>query len=224
MLAQTPSQIFQSALRGKTESSIYSCFSTFNYLNYQEESRKPFGQLTVLNDETLAPQESMTYSVEANQTIVLIPLVGAIDFKTENTTEFITVNQVQLFSAEEETTFSISNPYKIELVNFLQIRFNFKSQDSNKITFDLDPRNKVIPLAEYENFCLSIGLFDARCEAIHTMKNKEHGLFTFVLNGAFEFQNRLLENRDGLIIWDIEQIEFEALSTNAMLLIIEVLI
>ena len=224
MLAQTPSQIFQSALRGKIESSMYSCLSTFNYLNYQEESRTPFRQLSVLNDETLAPKKHVDYFVETNQTIVLIPLVGAIDLKLENSDEFITVNQVHIFSIEKESTFSISNPYEIELVNFLQIRFNSKSQDSNKITFDLDIRNKVTTLAENENFCLSIGLFDARCEVIHHIKNNNHGLFTFVLNGAFEFQNRLLENRDGLKIWEVDKIEFEALSENAMLLIIDVLI
>ena len=166
----------------------------------------------------------MNYSVSASQTIVIIPLVGAIDLKTKNSNEFITVNQVHLFSSEEETTFSISNPYERELVNFLQIRFYLKSNNTSTITFDLASRNEVIKLTENENFCLSIGIFDARNEANYQIKNKNHGLFTFLLNGAFEFQNRLLENRDGLKIWDLKQIEFEALSNNAMLLIIDVLI
>ena len=46
--------------------------------------------------------------------------------------------------------------------------------------------------------------------------------FVFIIEGAFEVQNRLLEARDGLSLWNLSKLEFEALSNDAILMIIEV--
>nr|WP_276368981.1 hypothetical protein [Chryseolinea sp. H1M3-3] len=46
-------------------------------------------------------------------------------------------------------------------------------------------------------------------------------VFAFVLEGAFEFQNRLLEQRDGLSLSNVSELEFEALSNDAILLLFE---
>jgi hypothetical protein len=43
----------------------------------------------------------------------------------------------------------------------------------------------------------------------------------FVLNGAFEAKGCLLHERDGLALWDTNEIEMEALSNDAMMLVIE---
>ena len=43
-----------------------------------------------------------------------------------------------------------------------------------------------------------------------------------VINGAFEIQNRLLENRDAIILWEITELEFEALSENALIIFFEI--
>lgn len=49
-----------------------------------------------------------------------------------------------------------------------------------------------------------------------------------MIEGAFEFQNRLLETRDSVALWNEDnealQIEFEALSNDAINLIVEVVI
>jgi len=43
-----------------------------------------------------------------------------------------------------------------------------------------------------------------------------------VINGAFEFQNRLLETRDSILLRDIKILEFEALSENALIIFFEI--
>jgi hypothetical protein len=218
-MLQNPSQIFKSEIRGTIENETYKCLSIFNYLNYNEQSRKPFGNLTVFNDETLGAQKSINYSLDENQIIVLIPLVGAIELNIEHTTDFIDVNQIRIFSLEKGESFSILNPYENDLVNFLQIRFSFGNIISNTVSFDLEIKNEILNLINNDNFGISIGIFNARNEGNYLIK--QEGLFAFVLNGAFEFQNRLIENRDGLSISNISEVEFEALSENAMLLIID---
>jgi hypothetical protein len=47
-------------------------------------------------------------------------------------------------------------------------------------------------------------------------------VFVYVIEGAVEFQNRLLEQRDGLALYSVTTSEFEALSNDAILLVLEV--
>ena len=49
-----------------------------------------------------------------------------------------------------------------------------------------------------------------------------HNTFIYVVSGAFEVNDRLLETGDGICFWETNLIEFEALSNNAVFLIIEV--
>jgi redox-sensitive bicupin YhaK (pirin superfamily) len=71
---------------------------------------------------------------------------------------------------------------------------------------------------------LFIGQYDGRAEGIFTSWNPNHSAFIFVIEGAFEVQNRLLERRDGLALRNAEMVEFEALSNGAIVLIIAGLI
>lgn len=220
MLSQIPSQIFKSNLRGNLVTKNYQCFSVFNYLNYQEESRMAFGNLSVFNDETIASKEEINYKITKNQIVVLLPLVGGIEVKESSKVEFISLNSIKIFSIEAGKTFTITNPYETDLVNFLQLRFNENSLLFQNIEFHLT-ENKVVNLIKNDFFSISLGIFDARFQDEYQLKLKNSGCFAFVIAGAFEFQNRLIENRDGLKIWNVQEVDFEALSENAMLLIVE---
>ena len=67
-----------------------------------------------------------------------------------------------------------------------------------------------------------IGQFDGREEAVYTLKDPKNGAFIFVIEGAFEVQNRLLESRDSLALWSVGNLELEALSNNALILLLEI--
>ncbi|WP_409034090.1 hypothetical protein [Runella sp.] len=68
-----------------------------------------------------------------------------------------------------------------------------------------------------------MGKFGGREEGIYTVRNPErNGVFIFVIEGAFEVQNRLLHPRDGLSLTHVTEVEFEALSNDAILLVLEV--
>lgn len=94
--------------------------------------------------------------------------------------------------------------------------------------FDFSKRNELLPvfgrdlLPMHSQSCGYIGLYDGRKKGNYTLQNPKNGLFTFVANGAFEFENRLLESRDGLSISRITSVDFEALSENAILLVMEI--
>ncbi|MEO5593159.1 MAG: hypothetical protein ABIR15_06605 [Chitinophagaceae bacterium] len=52
-------------------------------------------------------------------------------------------------------------------------------------------------------------------------KNKNAGLFAFVIKGAFEMEGRLPHARDGWALWDTGAAEMKALSNDAIILVIE---
>jgi len=216
MLSQSPSQIFKAQSREHREDENYRCLSTFT----ADENKKAFGKIIMLNDETLAPQKAKSFSLEDNTEVVLIPLVGTIDFDDKN---YINTEEIQMLQLAKGATFELKNPYESELINYLQIRLSASiKNDQNfiKKEFDFKTRNTLFDIHENETTKISIGIFEGRKEGFYALKNN-NGAFAFVINGAFEFQNRLLESRDGIAIWDIVEIEFEALSENAILLLIE---
>lgn len=67
-----------------------------------------------------------------------------------------------------------------------------------------------------------IGIYRGRSKENYNLKNSNNGVFVYVINGAFDVHGRLLESRDGLSLWDTREIEFEALSDNAIILLFEI--
>jgi redox-sensitive bicupin YhaK (pirin superfamily) len=227
MIAQIPAQIYKSDSRGFSNSEKHNCFSTFNFEHYQDLSRKAFGTLKVLNEVILAPQQSITRFISPNTNVILLPLFGGIEYKDNiGNEEFLHVEQIGILTAVEESTIEIFNPYEKENVSYLEFEFQMERQhfknDFQHYKFDLNSHNKPHSLFEIENTFGFIGIYDGRKEGTFTLKNTNNGVFIFVINGAFEIENRLLEAKDGLAIKNTETIEWESLSQNAMLLLIEV--
>lgn len=219
------SQILKADIRNRNENHLYRCLSTFNFGNYNDDSRKPFGLLEVFNDETLAPNHSTDFLINRKQSVFLIPLVGEISVTINGMENFIKPEETFFFSSNIDYTLEIKNISKQNLANYLQIRFENVScagESYLKNKFDFSNKNRMIPVFKNNNTSCFIGNYNGRSSENYTLKNKENGIFTFVIHGAFELQNRLLESGDGLSLKGFENIEFEALSENAILLFIEV--
>ena len=234
MITQTQGQIYLASQRGVSQLSWFRSFHTFNFGSYQEEFRAPFGNLQVLNDDTLAAEKSIVMKLEQNAEVILIPVVGAIEYHNSlGETGILEAGQLQIFSAEKSMDYEITNPYDAELVNFIQVWITNDNPDfiaGNQYgSIDLETKNQLIPLFSPENEGLKIqqevygyfGKYGGREEGIYKLKNPENGIFVFIIEGAFEVQNRLMESRDGLSLWNPEELEFEALSNDAIILILE---
>lgn len=235
---QGQAQIYKSEQRGCEESEMFRRLSTFNFGEYEEKSRNPFGSLLVINDETLGAGNNILRHAEQNIDILLLPLVGGLLYKDSlGNEDIIATEEIRLFSAKKGSHYQLINPYENELINYLQIWLRPATTDfisrSEQKSFDFTVKNVLIPLflpiGSSESIINStadsygfIGIYEGRKEGIYTLKNPKNGLFAFVINGAFEFEDRLLESRDGLSICGIETAKFEALSENAILLLIEI--
>ncbi|WP_417938983.1 hypothetical protein [Flavobacterium sp. RS13.1] len=227
MIKQIPAKIYKSETRGVFKSEKYNCFATFNFDQYQDLSRRPFGSLQILNEEILAPQHCISRIIKANSSLIILPLFGGIEYKDNlGNGEFLRVEQIKVIAADDEKTVEIFNPYESENVSFLTIHFQKETQCLKKYfhksEIDLTIRNKLIRLIEIKETSCFIGVYDGRKKGFYTLKNPDNGVFVFVVNGAFEVEDRLLESRDGLSMENAEVIEWEALSENAILLVFEV--
>lgn len=226
-MPQTEATIFLADQRGCTQSDWFRSYHGFNFGPYQAENREPFGSLRVFNDDTLAGEKSLKMQVDENTEVILLPLVGAIEYSNSlGETGFLEAGQVQVFSAAQGMEYEITNPYSDELVNFLQIWISGQKEQfipkTTQNAFNFQDKNQLIPLFSTQAQVF-IGKFGGREEGVYTVQHPEkNGVFVFVIEGAFEVQNRLLHPRDGLLLRHVESVEFEALSNDAILFLLEI--
>jgi len=217
--------------RGHVENEWMRSMLTFNFGNYKAASREPFGTLQVFNEDVLAAGKSLQMLVQEDTEVIIIPLVGTLLFKDDNANEiYIEPGTVQLFSAVKQNSYTITNPFeKDELVNFLQVWLNKNRppfiQKLQQFSFNLAHKNQlhnIILPADLNQiaFCY-IGKYEGRKKDVHHFHHKNNGVYAFVIEGAFEVQDRLLHAKDGLAVWNTDEIDFEALSNDAILLLLE---
>lgn len=228
MLSKTKATIYLADQRGCSQEDWFRSFHIFNAGKYFHESRRPFGNLKTFNDTTLKGEHTLVRYCNGDTVIMLLPVVGALNVRI-GAQEYILTDVGEAFSAAvpKDSVVEIVNPYEDELINFLEIWYTAPSAtipSSRKVMFDLDnQKDTLVPLGldlQYTSPCL--GKFNGRGEGIFTPTHNDSGVFVFVLEGAFEVANRLLHARDGLALWKIEAVEFEALSNNAIIFLIEV--
>ncbi|MBA4053266.1 MAG: pirin [Marivirga sp.] len=230
MLPKTEATIYLASQRGCSQTEWFRSYHTFNFDKYFTEHRKPFGCLKVLNDDTLKGLSTRKHIVQEDTLIVLLPIVGACEYRDSGIQGMADAGQSVFFPVYKDSEFEISNPYKDELINYLYIELSGDrslNATSTVVSFDLDNnRNKLIPLFSnqrtiHRNLSIYLGKFGGREEGIYTLKDPFKGIFVFIIEGAFEVQNRLLQARDGLALRGTDHVEFEALSNDAIILVIE---
>lgn len=224
-------KIFLANERGHLETDWFRSFQTFCFGQYQDQHKVPFSNLYVLNDETLAAGKALHYVIEESSLLILLPVVGAVSFSQHQADDIVLqAGEVGLFYACKGSEIKISNPLH-QLVNYMQLWFRYSSPMKNVSplsAFDIDSNgNQLVDLfsmgeIKERNFLkAAIGKFEGRKEAIYKTSSSLNTVFVFVIQGAFEVQNRLLEARDGLALWEHRKIEIEALSNQAILLLLE---
>ena len=220
----TQAQIYLAEQRGYSQMTHFQSYHTFNFGQYIAENREPFGDLFVVNDDILTAGYTLNMTLEDNFDVMLIPLVGGLEYNNELEMGFIETGEIQVFSGKKGMSYQLRNPYETESINFLQIWVrNTTSNLTPTIqqnTFDLGDTNRLLPLFKTSNQQGFIGKYDGRKKGLLRPTQSNARFFCFVINGAFEVQDRLLHARDGLALENFEEIDFEALSNDAILFVL----
>jgi quercetin 2,3-dioxygenase len=217
-------QIYLADQRGCSQTDDFRSFHTFNFGNYFDENRKPFGNLLAFNDDTLSSEHSVNVQFQENSTVIIIPLIGGLEYRNSFENNFLEAGNGLLLTGVVGKDYEIINPYEKEHINFIQIWLKNNAENftpkSEVFSFNLNQQNtlhSIFSINHQEGF---IGKYEGRKKGEFMIKNPENGVFAFVIDGVFEVQDRLLHARDGLAISGLEMIDFEALSDGAVILLI----
>ncbi|MGQ3088123.1 pirin family protein, partial [Flavobacterium sp.] len=163
-------------------------------------------------------------TLRKKESIIIIPLVGALEYDLEGDEPQAIIPGEAWILPSADSSVCVRNPYDDELINFLYLAFSAPlSATIPVVEIKLEEGNVLHPFAgNFGGVFCYMGIYDCRKEDIYKVRRPGHGIFVFVINGAFEVSGRLLEERDGLAMWNVEETDFESLSNNAILLVIEV--
>lgn len=182
------------------------------------------GNLVKFYDDVLNINSHLSYPADKHYHLVIIPVAGVVGYNVSGQrAKFALPGEVVSVSLPVDSRIEFVNNERSAMNNFLHLWFRGDDLAAMNVqaAFDVDSsRNQLMSLFNHapSQTQAFIGQYDGRVNAIYPAKMKS--VFVFVLEGAFEVQNRLMEPRDSLIINDCHELEFEALSNNAIILII----
>jgi quercetin 2,3-dioxygenase len=230
--------LHRAATRGDANHGWLHSRHTFSFANYYNPERMHFGVLRVLNDDFVEAGMGFGTHPHDNMEIISIPFEGDLEHKDSMGNVAVIKNgDVQVMSAGTGITHSEYNKNKDKPVKFLQIWVFPNRKNVNprydQITLNLaDRRNKLqqilSPNADDEGVWIHqdawfhLGKFDEGFSTDYSIKKSGNGVYAFVLKGDFTIDKTVLNERDGLGIWNTDKISIKANSQDAEILLMEV--
>ena len=211
---------------------------TFSFADYYDPDRMHFGALRVLNDDRVEAGMGFGTHPHENMEIVSIPLEGDLEHKDSmGNVSVIKSGDVQVMSAGTGITHSEYNKNKDRVVKFLQIwvipnKNNVKPRYDQITLINSDRHNTFQQILSpnagdagvwiYQDAWFHLGQFDKGVSTNYTIKKKGNGVYAFIIKGDVSIEGNNLNERDGLGIWDFDNISIKANSQSAEVLLMEV--
>lgn len=226
--------IHRASSRGQADHGWLKSYHTFSFANYYDPSRMNFGVLRVLNDDEVAPGMGFGKHPHQNMEIISIPLEGDLEHSDSmGNTAVIREGDIQTMSAGTGVSHSERNKNRDQKVKFLQIwvlpnklnvtpRYDQITLEKDKLKDQFlqiispDPGDDGIWIHQQAWFHL--GEFSEGNSVSYTLKNKENGLYVFLLEGTCQVGDEILNRRDGLGIWEADTVTFEINASSKILL------
>ena len=229
--------LHKASTRGHANHGWLDSWHSFSFGGFYDPTKIHFGVLRVLNDDSVAPGMGFGRHPHDNMEIISIPLEGALEHQDNTgTKQVIQKGDVQVMSAGTGIEHSEKNKNNDQQVNFLQIwiipnKKNVKPRYDQKTFAEEEKKNKLLtiisPMGEsegvniYQDAWFSLGKLDKGTELNYSLKNKDHGVYAFLLKGNVTVNDVTLDRRDGLGISEVEQLKIKA-DNDAEILLMEV--
>ena len=210
---------------------------SFSFASYYNPERMHFGVLRVLNDDIVSGGRGFSTHPHDNMEIISIPLEGDLEHKDSmGNTAVIKAGDVQVMSAGTGITHSEFNRNKDQEVKFLQIwlfpnKRNVEPRYDQISIRDIEKKNAfyqvLSPNAKddgvwiHQDAWFSMAKFDAGQEDCYELNRKENGVYLFVLDGEVTVAGEKLSKRDGMGIWNVDDLTLVS-DSNAHVLLMEV--
>lgn len=221
--------------RGLAEHGWLTSRHTFSFAGYHDPERMNFGALRVLNDDIVKKGKGFGTHPHDNMEIISIPLSGALEHQDSmGTGSVIRTHDVQIMSAGTGVYHSEFNHSHKEEVNFLQLWIFPKERNieprydqmtflpesmTNRFQLVVSPKEGDSSLWINQDAYLSLGELENDRHIHYTFHKKGNGLYVFMIEGKADVSGQRLEKRDGMGIWETDQLSFHFRDKSKVLLI-----
>jgi redox-sensitive bicupin YhaK (pirin superfamily) len=221
--------------RGHANHGWLNAHHSFSFANWQNPAKHNFGALRVLNDDEIQAGMGFGTHPHENMEIVTIPLSGAIAHKDSmGNSGTIKAGDVQIMSAGTGVYHSEFNASNTEALNLLQLwvfpkerqitpRYEQKtidpSKNTNVFTTLVSPDHDGESVWINQDAVFSLGVFDAGQSVKYKMKFPGNGAFIFLIEGDAHAGGQALEKRDGVGIWETDEIAIQTSSASRILIV-----
>jgi redox-sensitive bicupin YhaK (pirin superfamily) len=223
--------------RGKANHGWLNSNHTYSFANYYNPNRMNFGVLRVLNDDIIKGGTGFGTHPHQNMEIISIPIYGALAHKDSmGNSSVIKSNEIQVMSAGSGVQHSEFNASGTDDANFLQIWVfpNKKNvtprYDQQELLLHEKPNEFHQILSPFENdpgvwihqdAWFSLGKFTEGTKQNYKLHKSGNGVYVFVIEGEVKINNQILQKRDGLGIWDCNEMDID-IQANSNVLLMEV--
>ena len=224
--------------RGHANHGWLDTHQTFSFASYYNPERMHFGVLRVLNDDVVDPSKGFGTHPHDNMEIISIPLEGDLQHKDSmNNVAIIKKGDIQVMSAGTGIYHSEFNNNTDKQVKFLQIwlypnkknvtprydqiSLNLKDRH-NRFQQILSPNSNDEGVWIHQQAWFHLGVFDNQFASNYSIKKSGNGVYAFVIKGSFLINGSLLNEKDGLGIWDLKNLDVTSQANNSEILLMEV--
>ncbi len=224
--------------RGHANHGWLDSYHTFSFANYHNPERMQFGVLRVLNDDKVAPGMGFGTHRHDNMEIISIPLAGDLEHKDSmGNVAVIKHGDIQVMSAGTGIQHSEYNRNKDGDTKFLQIwvfpnkknveprydQITLNERDrQNRFQQILSPDSDDEGVWIHQNAWFHLGKFDKGVSTEYEIKAKANGVYAFIINGDATIEGQALHHRDGLGIWNVDELKITSDAADTEILLMEV--
>jgi len=226
--------LHKSDTRGHANHGWLDTHHTFSFANYYNPERVNFGALRVLNDDWIASGEGFGTHPHDNMEIITIPLIGAVEHKDSmgNHGE-IAAGEIQVMSAGTGIFHSEFNRNKNQELQLLQIwvipnkrnvtpRYDQISlaavEKPDELYQILSPNPNDQGVWIHQNAWFHFGDLSEGWEGKYELKDKNNGIYFFVIEGEVTVAGQKLSRRDGLGVSETASIEISSEGLSKLLI------
>ena len=176
-----------------------------------------------IDDVAVNGQGTYQKVIKESGYLILLPLMNNIRLNMNGFNWKIEVNQSFVYYLEKGTIIEIEGDLSHDFSYFYALFIVKEKQQIAKmiVPIDLDRENRLEKIIRHDLFNVFFRPICLRRESEIPMKKADRNWLIISLTGIFEIHNRLIESRDLLEIKSDEHVEFESLSENSLLMVIE---
>ncbi len=231
-------KVYKSNDRGIADYGWLKANYSFSFSNYFNSEKMNFGALRVLNDDFIQGGMGFGMHPHENMEIISIPLKGGLKHRDSMFNKWISLEEgeVQVMSAGTGIEHSEMNNHPTEEVNLFQIwivpnKQNVTPSYNQKKFNGLERKNKLQVLVSsiehsvegaltiHQNAQVSRINLSENLAFKYQLKSKNNGVYIMVIEGEVLVDNKILNKRDALGVYNTDVINLKANFSSDILFI-----